>query len=83
MKVVEPALTGGPDDDAVLAHEHRAVAVALRVLPDRQRACLVLRFYDDRTEAEIAAALGISTGSVKTHVHRGMAALTAALEDLR
>ena len=47
LKVVEPSLAGGPDDDAVLADEHRAVAVALRALPDRQRACLALRYYDD------------------------------------
>ena len=83
LKVVEPSLAGGPDEGAVLADEHAAVARALRALPGRQRACLALRFYDDLTEAQIAGALGISTGSVKTHVHRGMAALTAALEDLR
>ncbi len=80
LRSVEPPLGPGPDDRAVLAEEHRAVAAALRGLPGRQRECLALRFYEDLTEAEIAAALGISTGSVKTHVHRGMAALTAALE---
>jgi len=83
LKVVEPSLASGPDEGAVLADEHAVVAAALRDLPDRQRACLALRYYDDLSEAQIAEALGISTGSVKTHVHRGMAALTAALEDLR
>jgi RNA polymerase sigma-70 factor (sigma-E family) len=83
LRAVEPPLGFGPDERAVLSDEHRAVEAALRALPDRQRACLALRFYDDLTEAEIAATLGISTGSVKTHVHRGMAALTTALEDLR
>ncbi len=83
LRSVEPSLAQGPDDRAVLSDEHRAVAVALRTLPERQRACLALRFYDDLTETQIAEALGISAGSVKTHVHRGMAALAAALEDLR
>ena len=46
----------------------------------RQRECLVLRYYLDLTEAEIAATLGISAGSVKTHAHRGLAALAARLE---
>jgi RNA polymerase sigma-70 factor (sigma-E family) len=67
----------GVDDD------RRAVAAALAGLPDRQRACIALRFYDGCSEAEIAELLGISAGSVKTHVHRGMATLAAALEDLR
>jgi RNA polymerase sigma-70 factor (sigma-E family) len=83
LRVAEPALGGGPDERAELADDHRAVAAALRRLPDRQRACLALRFYGDLTEAEIAATLGISAGSVKTHVHRGMAALSTVLEDLR
>ncbi len=68
-----PALAG--DDDRVLA--------ALRSLPDRQREVLALRYYLDLSEAEIAATLGISAGSVKTHAHRGLATLAERLEDLR
>jgi RNA polymerase sigma-70 factor (sigma-E family) len=82
LRAVEPSLAGGPDESAVLADEHRAVARALRALPDRQRACVALRYYDDLSEAEVAEVLGISIGSVKTHVHRSMAALAKALEDL-
>ncbi len=63
------------DDDRVLA--------ALRSLPDRQREVLALRYYLDLSEAEIAATLGISPGSVKTHAHRGLATLAERLEDLR
>ncbi len=54
---------------------------ALRGLPARQRECLVLRFYNDLSEADIAAALGISPGSVKTHTSRGLAALGKTLEE--
>jgi RNA polymerase sigma factor (sigma-70 family) len=45
----------------------------LRRLPDRQRMALVLRFYDDRTEAEIAEMLGCRCGTVKSLIHRGLA----------
>jgi RNA polymerase sigma-70 factor (sigma-E family) len=53
---------------------------AVRRLPDRQRDCLVLRYWLDLTEPAIADTLGISVGSVKTHVHRGTAALARDLE---
>jgi RNA polymerase sigma-70 factor (sigma-E family) len=47
----------------------------LRKLPPRQRAVLVLRYFDDLTEADTAAALGISVGTVKSHVHDALARL--------
>ena len=53
---------------------------ALRALPTRQRECLVLRYYGDLSEIQIAEAMGISTGAVKSHASRGMAALRSALE---
>lgn len=52
-----------------------ALAEALRKLPRRQREAVALRFLSDLSEADTAAALGISPGSVKTHVHRGLASL--------
>ena len=60
--------------------ERSAVIAALRALPERQREALVLRYYADLSEADIAAAMGISRGAVKSHTSRGMAALRAALE---
>lgn len=45
---------------------------ALRALPPRQRAVLVLRYFDDLSEAQIAGILGCSTGTVKTHAARGL-----------
>ena len=54
---------------------------ALRQLPERQREALALRYYLDLSEAEMAAAMGISAGSVKTHLHRGLASLAGLLEE--
>ena len=48
---------------------------SLRTLPARQRAVIVLRFYEDRPEAEIAAILGVRLGSVKSSLHRSLTAL--------
>jgi RNA polymerase sigma-70 factor (sigma-E family) len=61
--------------------EHTRVVEAMRKLPDRQREALALRFYLDLSEAEMAAAMGVSAGSVKTHLHRGLAALSELLEE--
>ena len=60
--------------------ERSAVVDALRKLPDRQREAIVLRYYADFSEAEVAAAMQISRGAVKSHTARGMAALRATLE---
>ena len=60
--------------------ERSAVIAALRGLPERQREAIVLRYYADLSEAEIAAAMKISRGAVKSHTSRGMAALRVALE---
>jgi RNA polymerase sigma-70 factor (sigma-E family) len=60
--------------------ERSAVIDALRGLPERQRQAIVLRYYADLSEAEIAAIMGISRGAVKSHTARGMAALREALE---
>ena len=60
--------------------EHQEVIVALSRLPERQREVLVLRYYADLSEADIADALGISRGAVKSHASRGMAALRTTLE---
>jgi RNA polymerase sigma-70 factor (sigma-E family) len=45
----------------------------LRALPERQRMALVLRFYEDLSEAEIARLLGCRPGTVKSLIHRGLA----------
>ena len=58
-----------------------ATVAALRGLPAQQREAILLRYYADMPEDEIAAAMGISCGAVKSHTARGMAALRAALEE--
>lgn len=62
-----------PADDVMWA--------VLAGLPRRQRTVLVLRYYEDLTEAEIARVLGIAPGTVKSSASKGIAALRASLGD--
>ena len=71
-------------ESSVLAsEEHREVLAALRRLPDRQREALVLRFYLELGEAEIAESMGITPGTVKSTTSRALAALGRLLEEAR
>ncbi|MGH3722332.1 MAG: RNA polymerase sigma factor [Pseudonocardiaceae bacterium] len=65
---------------AMLTTEHQAVVVALGRLPPRQREVLVLRYYGGMSEAEIAAATGVSRGTVKSSASRALDALQRMLE---
>ena len=84
--VVDKNLLKAPPDmpsaehGALVLLERSAVVKALRGLPERQREAIVLRYYADLSEAEIADTMGISRGAVKSHTARGMASLRAALE---
>jgi RNA polymerase sigma-70 factor (sigma-E family) len=64
--------------------EHREDAIMLwaatRRLPPRQQAVLVLRYYEDLSEAEIARVLGIPVGTVKSLARRGLATLRRSLD---
>ncbi|MFL6051781.1 MAG: SigE family RNA polymerase sigma factor [Actinoallomurus sp.] len=70
------------ENGAIVELERSAVVKALSRLPTRQREALVLRYYGDLSEAEIASTMGISRGAVKSHTARGMAALRSVLEHL-
>jgi RNA polymerase sigma-70 factor (sigma-E family) len=62
--------TAGPDGAAVVD-----VRAALQRLPDRRRACVVLRYALDLPEAEVAEILGISVGTVKSQTSKGVTQL--------
>jgi RNA polymerase sigma-70 factor (sigma-E family) len=68
---------------ALVGEEHREVLAALRRLPHRQRESLVLRFYLDLSEPEIAASMGISRGTVKSTTSRALATLGRLLQEGR
>jgi RNA polymerase sigma-70 factor (ECF subfamily) len=64
------------EDEVVL---RRTLVQALLRLPRRQREAVALRYLVDLPEREVAAVLGLSTGTVKTHLHRGLTRLRAVL----
>lgn len=71
----------GQDHPAGQLAERDAMMGALRQLSPQQRAVLVLRFYEDLSEAQIAETLGLSTGTVKSHASRGLARLRLLLDE--
>ncbi|TCM45574.1 RNA polymerase sigma-70 factor (sigma-E family) [Kribbella sp. VKM Ac-2568] len=71
------------EDHVADGESRREVIEALRGLPRRQRDCVVLRYYVELPVAEIAATLGLSPNSVKTHLRRGLRSLKAELEEPR
>ncbi|WP_319711912.1 SigE family RNA polymerase sigma factor [Streptomyces sp. ME03-5684b] len=76
---VPPDPVASAESTAMLHEDRRQVVDALEGLPTRQREALVLRYWLDLREREIADAMGISTGAVKSHISRGMHALSRAM----
>ncbi len=70
-----------PHHDHHSTDERLLLTAALAAVPPRQRACLVLRFFDDRSVEQTAALLGCSTGTVKSNTARGLDNLRRALGD--
>src|SRR5262249_12428525 len=70
---------GSAEEDALATLERSSVLAALDALSPRQRQVIVLRYYADLSEAQIADALGVTTGSVKVHATRALDSLRAAL----
>jgi len=73
-------VTATVEDLAVVHEEHREVLAGIARLSTRQREAVILRYWQDLAEAEIAAAMNTSAGSVKTHLSRAMRSLTQYLE---
>lgn len=71
------------EHEAVRREGARELVAAMHRLSDRHREALVLRYWLDLTEAEMADAMGVSRGTVKSHVSRGLDALAALLEENR
>jgi RNA polymerase sigma-70 factor (sigma-E family) len=74
-----PGTAPSAESGALGLIEHGAILDAVRKLPTRQREAIVLRYYADLSEAEIAEAMGVSRGAVKSHASRAMAALRQIL----
>ena len=79
----EPDRRPGSDDHADAAVERLVLRRALLTLSAKQRAVIVLRFFEDHTEAEAAQLLGVSVSTVKTQTGRALDRLRAVLPDLR
>ncbi len=60
--------------------QHPAVVSALHARPARQREAVILRYYADLSEAQIAAAMGISRRAVKSHIAQAMTALRVVID---
>lgn len=82
----ERPVEGAPDrptreDVAAGVSDRAALMQALGRLPERQRACVVLRYFEDLDVRETAAALGCTEGTVKSQTSRALAALRVMFED--
>jgi RNA polymerase sigma-70 factor (sigma-E family) len=89
LSVVRRLAPGPPPDvpsaehDVVRRESHRHLLDALEQLSARHREALVLRYWLDLSEAEMAEAMSVSRGTVKSHVSRGLDALAALMEGHR
>ena len=70
-------------DHAAEYNEREALLAELGKLPRRQRAVIVLRYYEDRGDSEIADLLGCSPGTVRSHASRALAALRVEMSPRR
>ena len=81
VAIVDRGLT--PEDEAISSETRGRVWQAFRTLPDRQREVFVLRHLEDWSGPEIAAALGLSPGTVKRHLFRAVHRMRVVLGDAR
>ncbi|MBS2939252.1 SigE family RNA polymerase sigma factor [Nocardioides sp. J2M5] len=69
------------EDVATTVATRRALVAALEQLPPRQRACVVLRYFEDLSVEQTAAVLGCTEGTVKSQTSRGLFSLRSMFED--
>ncbi|MFD2421796.1 SigE family RNA polymerase sigma factor [Amycolatopsis pigmentata] len=69
-------------DPAISYAERDAMRARIAVLPRKQRAAIVLRYYEDLTDAEIGEVLGCAPGTVRSHLSRALSTLRAAVDHL-
>ncbi|GAA2121311.1 RNA polymerase sigma factor [Actinomadura napierensis] len=79
--VEPPPPVWSAENDVVIAEDRRRVLRAIARLAPRQREAIVLRYYFDLPEADIAAAMGVRAGTVKSTLSRGLVALRARYEE--
>jgi RNA polymerase sigma-70 factor (ECF subfamily) len=72
-----------PERTMVLREELKAVWDSVAALPDKQRSVFILRFVEEMEIAEIASAMQLHVGTVKSHLHRGLASVRKAMEQKR
>lgn len=76
----EPSGRPTQEQRAMTGPQHPAVVSALHARPARQREAVILRYYADLSEAQIAAAMGISRRAVKSHIAQAMTALRVVID---
>ncbi|MEV0643734.1 SigE family RNA polymerase sigma factor [Phytomonospora sp. NPDC050363] len=77
--VASPPPTATVEDTAGPVTDRLAVRAALAGLPPKQRAVIVLRYFEDMSEKDIAVTLGVTPGTVKRHTSNGLARLRRTL----
>jgi RNA polymerase sigma-70 factor, ECF subfamily len=72
-----------PERAMVLREQLGAVWDSVAALPGKQRSVFILRFVEEMEISEIATAMGLHVGTVKSHLHRGLASVRKAMEQTK
>jgi len=81
--IAGPTNSRGPVERITIEEMGCQIGKAIEKLPERQRAVIVLRYYEDMSIKEIAAVVGCTEGTVKTHLFRATGKLRDLLDHLR